>query len=93
MEPLKLGYVDKFLEGKQWMAGDTITYVDFFAYEVVRGLRVYDNKAIENFSNLKAFLERVENLPEIKKYMESEVYLEKPIFTADAAVKIWTFAS
>jgi glutathione S-transferase len=87
-EPLKLGYLNKFLKDKQWVAGNDLTYVDFFLYEVLRDLRVYDAKCLDAFAALQAYCDRVESLPAIKKYMESPNFIKSPIFGKEAIIKI-----
>lgn len=53
MEPVRLGYLSKFLNQKRFMVGDDVTYVDFFVYEVLDQIRTYDSKCLDEFPNLQ----------------------------------------
>lgn len=75
-----MAYLEKFLTGKDWVAGKDITYVDFFTYEMLHHYIVYDAKALDNFPNLQAYMKRFESLPAIKRYMESPNFIKGPIF-------------
>jgi len=86
--PVKLGYLQDFLGDNKWIAGSNITYVDFFAYEVVYQLTVFDSKCLDKFPKLQAYLKRFEELPAIKAYMATPNYLKAPLYTHMAKVKI-----
>lgn len=83
-----MGYLSKFLGDREWLGGNKLTYVDFYTYENLRHYQQYDPKGLDNFPNLLKYLDRVESIPEIKKYMESPKYLAKPMFTSDCKMKV-----
>eukprot|EP00164_Ancoracysta_twista_P008087 GFYU01011603.1.p2 GENE.GFYU01011603.1~~GFYU01011603.1.p2 ORF type:complete len:222 (-),score=52.99 GFYU01011603.1:224-889(-) len=63
---------DNFLKDKKWLIGDQITYPDFHLYEMVYQHQKMKPDIFDKFPNIKAFMERFEALPAIKKYNETE---------------------
>jgi glutathione S-transferase len=86
--PVRLRHLSKFLKEKLFIAGDCVTYVDFFVYEVLDQIRTFDSKCLDEFSNLQAYESRIENLPQIKKYMSSSAFLKAPLYGKNAIIKI-----
>jgi glutathione S-transferase len=39
--------LNKFLDGRKWVVGDNITYVDFVIFEFEETLQAYDANAFE----------------------------------------------
>jgi len=87
-EPAKLAYLTEFLGDNKWIAGNDLTYVDFFAYEVLYQLTVFNSKCLDKFPKLASYLKRFEELPAIKAYMASPKYLKAPLYSAQAKIKI-----
>jgi len=87
-ETLKLGFLTDFIKDNKWMTGNDLTYVDFFVYEVLYQLTVFNSKALDKFPKLQAYLKRFEELPAIKAYMASPNFLKAPLYTAMAKIKI-----
>jgi len=57
------GHLDKFLEGKQWLCGDSYTLADISCVSTISSIMCVH--PIDNFPNVKAWLKRCEdNLPE-----------------------------
>jgi len=72
----RIATVSKYLETRQWSAGDTLTFVDFQVYEVVS-----EHMVIFDFQPdgvLTSFMSNFENLPGIKEYMASDRYFKSP---------------
>lgn len=60
------GFLEKFLEGKKWLAGDSYTLADISTVASVTGLSVL--KPLDSYPNLKAWLARCEQeLPGYQK--------------------------
>ena len=76
----------------QWLSGFTcsfqLTVADFPLYEVLDVLRVLKPGIVDDSPKLKDFLNRFEALPAIKKYMESDQFLKRPLFSAHAGYSI-----
>jgi len=79
--PTKLGAVSKFIGKNKWVAGDRLTYADFFVYDILDFHRILFNpKFFEADTNLCAYMKRFENLPRVKQYMASSAYMKLPIY-------------
>ncbi|KAF8790074.1 glutathione S-transferase Mu 1-like [Argiope bruennichi] len=69
-----------FLGNRKWLASaDKLTYVDFMLYEAIDHNRILEPDCLKHFPTLKAFMERFEELPTIKKYMESDDFIKYPL--------------
>ncbi|GFU01737.1 glutathione S-transferase Mu 1 [Trichonephila clavipes] len=71
---------EKFLGDRKYIAGDEITYVDFQVYEIFDFYRIFHPSTFECFPTMKAFHDRIKNLPEIKHYTSSSAYRIWPLF-------------
>ncbi|KAK8739206.1 hypothetical protein OTU49_003532 [Cherax quadricarinatus] len=71
--------VSDLLGSQPWFAGDQITFPDFLIYELLSVHLELDPTCLDNANNLKEYVKRFEQLPNIKKYMESSRFIKKPI--------------
>ncbi|KAF8777979.1 Glutathione S-transferase class-mu 26 kDa like protein [Argiope bruennichi] len=73
---------EKYIGENKYLTGDSITYVDFMAYDVFDFYRLFHKEALDDFPKIKAFQERMKNLPELQEYMNSSTYQNRrwPIF-------------
>ncbi|XP_030639849.1 glutathione S-transferase Mu 3 [Chanos chanos] len=86
---LKAGYLEKlpqtlkefsaFLGDRKWFAGDKITFVDFIMYELLDQHRMFEPKCLDDFKNLREFLDRFEGLEKIAAYMKSSRFMKTPV--------------
>jgi len=76
---LKLKELSAFLGSHDWFAGETMTYMDFVMYEILDGHSMLEPKALDEFKNLQAYLERFRALENISAYMKSEKFLAYPL--------------
>ncbi|KAJ8301666.1 hypothetical protein KUTeg_020653 [Tegillarca granosa] len=83
----KLEIFETFLGSNDWFAGDKITICDFHIYELLDQHRIMDPTCLENFKKLQAFLDRFEELPKIKAYLNSDKCIKRPINNKIAAFK------
>jgi glutathione S-transferase len=60
------------LEGKDYLAGETFSVADGYAYYTLRNLRRLDAAALEQSAPLKAFFERVEARPAVRAALQAE---------------------
>uniref|UniRef100_A0A3B4A9N3 glutathione transferase n=1 Tax=Periophthalmus magnuspinnatus TaxID=409849 RepID=A0A3B4A9N3_9GOBI len=58
---------------------DFITFVDFIMYELLDQHRMFRPCCLNNFKNLKDFLDRFEGLDKIKAYMKSNRFIKTPV--------------
>uniref|UniRef100_A0A3B4A9M3 glutathione transferase n=1 Tax=Periophthalmus magnuspinnatus TaxID=409849 RepID=A0A3B4A9M3_9GOBI len=77
--PNTLGLFSKFLGDRTWFAGRKITFVDFIMYELLDQHRMFRPCCLNNFKNLKDFLDRFEGLDKIKAYMKSNRFIKTPV--------------
>lgn len=78
--PAQLKLFSAFLGDRKYLAGDDITYVDFMAYDTFDFYRLLIPTVLNDFPNLKAYEDRIENLPELQNYLQSSTYKTWPIF-------------
>jgi len=68
--PTRLGLIAKFLGSNKWIAGDRLTYADFWVYDVLDFHRLLFNpKHFNAFPTLVAYMERVEGLKGVKEFL------------------------
>ncbi|KAI1289352.1 Glutathione S-transferase [Halotydeus destructor] len=72
--PTQLGQFTKFLAGGHFVAGDYVTYVDFLWYESLDFYRLLYPGILDQYGVIRSYLKRIEELPNIAKYMASPVY-------------------
>lgn len=81
--PGRLSEMNKFLEGKDYILGSKISYADFLLYESVQWYRTFAPEVFEKapeIATINNFQKRIENLPQIKAYLESEDFKKWPLF-------------
>ncbi|KAG5282155.1 hypothetical protein AALO_G00052820 [Alosa alosa] len=88
-DKMKPGYLKKlpdtlklfsdFLGDRKWFAGDKITFVDFLMYELLDQHRMFEPKSLDEFKNLKEFLDHFEGLEKIAAYMKSSRFIKTPV--------------
>nr|QHX41449.1 glutathione S-transferase isoform 1 [Halisarca dujardinii] len=67
-----------YLKGRQWLAGNNLTFVDFTLYELLDVLRIFEASLLEPVPDLKAYMTEFEALPGVKEYLESEQCMKTP---------------
>jgi len=83
----KLQRFEKFLGTKHWLAGEHISFPDFFFYEVLKVHTLFEESCLKEFPALHKYIERFEHLPEIAAYMKSDKFIERPCNNPSAAWK------
>ncbi|KAI1893180.1 hypothetical protein AGOR_G00141250 [Albula goreensis] len=88
-DKMKPGYMEKlpgmlkkfssFLGDRKWFAGEKITFVDFIMYELLDQHRMFDPKCLDDFKNLRDFLDHFEGLEKIAAYMKSKNFMKTPV--------------
>lgn len=81
----KLKAYSEFLGDRSFFAGDRLTYVDFFAYEIFVSLVIFSKKSFAKFKNLMEYLDRISALSTLKAYLESEDFARLPFLTDEAS--------
>lgn len=76
--PEKLRSLSVFLDRRPFFAGNSISYVDFMAYEYIDQHFYLYPELFGKLSNLKQFLRRLESLPTIREYQYSQSYIRWP---------------
>lgn len=80
--PKQLEVISNFYKGKQWAVGENLTYVDFVVYESLYQHNVFAPGCIDDHAPLLDFLDRFQNLPAIRNYIESSRnYVAGPLYT------------
>ncbi|KAH0618734.1 hypothetical protein JD844_018180 [Phrynosoma platyrhinos] len=58
--PGKLKLFSQFLGNRKWFVGNKITYIDIIAYDFLDMHQMFQPKCLDEFKNLKDFLDRFE---------------------------------
>uniref|UniRef100_A0A8C1YX15 glutathione transferase n=1 Tax=Cyprinus carpio TaxID=7962 RepID=A0A8C1YX15_CYPCA len=77
--PGTLKQFSDFLGDRKWFAGDKITFVDFIMYELLDQHRMFDPECLDDYRNLRSFLDRFESLEKIVEYMKSNKFMKTPV--------------
>lgn len=81
--PNRLGELENFMEGKNFILGSKLSCTDFLLYEVIEWFRLFAPEVFKEdpgLQNLESFQQRIENLPEINEYIKSSNYKSWPLF-------------
>ncbi|KAA8900827.1 glutathione S-transferase-like protein [Sphaerosporella brunnea] len=69
-------YFEKVLTGNEWLVGDQLSYADLVLWQVVDGLKFAfpkaSNRVLRPLASLQRHYERVKNIPNVKRYLESD---------------------
>jgi len=82
--PAALKTFSEFLGERKFFAGEQLSYVDFIAYEMFAQHLVFSKASFADFKNLTDYVARIEELPTLKKYLDSESCIKWP-FNGDMA--------
>ncbi|CAL1285170.1 unnamed protein product [Larinioides sclopetarius] len=82
--PAQLKFVANFLGNRKFLAGDSVTYVDFMAYDTIDFYRYLIPNVLADFPTLRDYQERVKSLPGLQNYLKSSTYSRWPIFSPRA---------
>ncbi|KAI1290252.1 Glutathione S-transferase Mu 3 [Halotydeus destructor] len=72
--PAQLDKFTKFLGDGHFVAGDYVTYADFLWYETLDAHGHFQPGLLDRYDVIRAYLKRIEELPNIAKYMASPKY-------------------
>nr|ACO15225.1 Glutathione S-transferase Mu 3 [Caligus clemensi] len=84
---VKLVEFSNFIGENPWFTGQSITFADFVLYELMDQHRILSPSLLDQFQNLKEFLDRFEKLSPIATYMKSDRFIRRPINNKMAAFK------
>ncbi|XP_059358781.1 glutathione S-transferase Mu 1-like [Carassius carassius] len=77
--PGTLKQFSDFLGNRKWFAGDKITFVDFIMYELLDLHRMFHPECLDDYRNLRSFLDHFESLEKIAEYMKSGKFIKTPV--------------
>lgn len=70
------GQLEQWLEGKNWLTGSRLSYVDFLAAEYLSWFKDFvQAHCFDSYPQLKRFMEQYFYLPQLKEYHSSPQYL------------------
>ncbi|CAG0894170.1 unnamed protein product [Darwinula stevensoni] len=78
--PMHLKLFTKFIGSRSWLLGDRLTYVDFLWYEILDWQLYLDPDCLNDFPVVRDFMDRFENLPNVKEYLKSDKFQKWPLF-------------
>jgi len=80
----KFKQISEILQSKKFLLGDSISVADFPIYHAMKFYFTLDEKIVSRFKNLMDYVERIDNIPEIKALWESDIGY-KGLFFSPAA--------
>ncbi|CAH8506421.1 unnamed protein product [Dicrocoelium dendriticum] len=83
--PIILKHWSSFLGDKPFLLGDSPLYVDFMLYENLDVLLYLERAILDATEKLVLYKKRIEELPAIKAYMNSERFIKWPLHAWHAA--------
>ena len=71
-------------KGSKYVAGETVTFVDFMLWEFLDHLEHFDSSLFDDSRvlNLKTFKNRIENLPKVADYLQEWIILDSELIYA-----------
>lgn len=86
-----LSQFERFLGGKPFLSGFSLSVADLKVYETLRKLRIIEDElsssVIAKFPGLVGFIGRVEAIPAMRSYMTSRNFIPRPLNNAHAQFK------
>lgn len=79
--PDKLKALSNFLGHRKFVAGDYVTFVDFFLFEFLESQLAFSGDMLKNFPSVEAYHKRVASLPGVEKYLTSEKFIKYPFYS------------
>lgn len=79
--PDKLKALSNFLGDRKFVAGDYVTFVDFFLFEFLDSQVVFSEDILKNFPSVEAYYKRVASLPGVEKYLKSDKFIRYPFYS------------
>ncbi|XP_018495947.1 glutathione S-transferase Mu 1 [Galendromus occidentalis] len=83
-QELRCEQLEKFLGDRNYIAGEQLTYVDFLLWETLdqhRTLWPEYEKMYSKHPKLESYLKRIEGLPKVAKFLESEKCIKWPVWS------------
>ena len=69
----------QYLDKKDYLIGSHLTFMDFYLLELCDFVQwLTSNEFFQENKNIAAYVKRMKNLRQIKSYVKSDRYLEKP---------------
>lgn len=91
--PAKLKEWGRLLGDKPFMTGSKVSVADLKVYETLRKLRIIEAESsigtatLAEFPSIMAFIERIEALPAMQNYLQSEQFMARPLNNIHAQFK------
>lgn len=70
--------LDRFMSGVQFVAGETITFVDFMFWEMLDQMELFDSRLFDGLDNIKSYKARFAAVPKVKAYITSDRFMTAP---------------
>jgi len=65
-----------FLGNNNFMAGNNVTWIDFFFFEMLQLMKFLHEGLFTDFPTLQAYDDRVRNLPKLKEYLDNPTCID-----------------
>jgi len=75
----QLKSMSTYLGSNDFLMGDKVSYLDMMMFEVIDVFKLINSECCVNLPNLETYYQRVKNIPNLKKFLESDECIKWPI--------------
>ena len=77
--PAKMELFEKYFDQNKWVAGESLTYLDFALCEFLDHVRLMEPSVLNKYKNVNNYVERFFNLEKVAAYRQSSRFQKFPI--------------
>lgn len=77
--PTKMERFNQYMSDKEWISGETLTYVDFMFCEILDHVRLMQPGCYDKYENINRYLEKFFKMEKIASYRASDRFKKYPI--------------
>ena len=77
--PGKMEQLDKYLGSNKWLAGNSLTYVDFLFCEFLSHIKLMEPSSFDKYENILSYFDKFFKLDKIAAYRQSGRFKQFPI--------------
>ena len=77
--PAKMELFEKYFDQKKWIAGESLTYIDFAFCELLDHVRLMEPNVFDKYENVNNYVERFFKLEKVAAYRQSSRFQKFPI--------------
>ena len=78
---------EEFFGKNEYCSGGSLTHCDLNLYEIMDHHRIVFEGCFDNYPNIAAFMKRIDDLEQVKRYRSSDKWFDHPMNNLSAKVK------